>query len=94
MVLSPSQETARVGNRTICLDLRPAVSLKKYFCERTCIVCVVVNGGGALLWFGGLEHFLFSHTLGIIIPIPIDYYFSEGFKPPTRYLPTSFNRNV
>ena len=23
MVLSPSQETARVGNRTICLDLRP-----------------------------------------------------------------------
>ena len=31
---------------------------------------------------GGLEHFLFSHILGIIIPI--DYYFSEGFKPPTR----------
>ena len=30
---------------------------------------------------GGLEHFLFSHILGIIIPI--DYYFSEGFKPPT-----------
>lgn len=23
MVLSPSQENARVGNRTICLDLRP-----------------------------------------------------------------------
>ena len=31
---------------------------------------------------GGLEHFLFSHILGIIIPI--DSYFSEGFKPPTR----------
>ena len=30
---------------------------------------------------GGLEHFLFSHILGIIIPI--DKYFSEGFKPPT-----------
>ena len=30
---------------------------------------------------GGLEHFLFSHILGIIIPI--DSYFSEGFKPPT-----------
>ena len=34
---------------------------------------------------GGLEHFLFSHILGIIIPID---YFSEGFKPPTRlYFP-------
>ena len=32
---------------------------------------------------GGLEHFLFSHILGIIIPI--DLYFSEGFKPPTRF---------
>ena len=31
---------------------------------------------------GGLEHFSFSHILGIIIPI--DQYFSEGFKPPTR----------
>ena len=31
---------------------------------------------------GGLEHFLFFHILGIIIPI--DYYFSEGLKPPTR----------
>ena len=30
---------------------------------------------------GGLEHFLFSHILGIIVPI--DSYFSEGFKPPT-----------
>ena len=31
-------------------------------------------------WFGT---FLFSHILGIIIPI--DYYFSAGLKPPTRY---------
>ena len=31
---------------------------------------------------GGLEHFLFSRTLGIIIPTDQD--FSEGFKPPTR----------
>ena len=31
---------------------------------------------------GGLEDFLFSHLLGIIIPI--DIYFSEGLKPPTR----------
>ena len=30
---------------------------------------------------GGLEHFLFPHILGIIIPI--DSYFSEGLKPPT-----------
>ena len=37
-------------------------------------------------WFGC--HFLFSHILGIIIPI--DQYFSEGFKPPTRYGYTSF----
>ena len=32
-------------------------------------------------WFGTL--ILFSHILGIIIPI--DLYFSEGFKPPTSY---------
>ena len=32
---------------------------------------------------GGLEHFLFSYILGILIPT--DYYFSEGMKPPTRY---------
>ena len=31
---------------------------------------------------GGLEHFLFLHILGIIIPI--DSYFSEVLKPPTR----------
>ena len=31
---------------------------------------------------GGLEHFLFFHILGIIIPT--DSYFSEGLKPPTR----------
>ena len=52
-----------------------------------------------VLWFrphsliqylvGGYEHFLFSHILGIIIPI--DYNFSEGFKPPTRYGLTWFN---
>ena len=29
----------------------------------------------------GLEHLLFFHILGIIIPI--DKYFSEGLKPPT-----------
>jgi len=33
---------------------------------------------------GGLEHFLFFHILGI--SIPTDLYFSEGFKPPTRYV--------
>ena len=31
---------------------------------------------------GGLEHFLFSIINGIILPI--DQYFSEGLKPPTR----------
>ena len=31
---------------------------------------------------GGLEHFLFSIIYGIILPI--DQYFSEGLKPPTR----------
>ena len=31
---------------------------------------------------GGLEHFLFYHIFGIIIPF--DSYFSEGSKPPTR----------
>ena len=37
---------------------------------------------------GGLEHVLFFHILGIIIPI--DSYFSEGFsQPPTSYSGTS-----
>jgi hypothetical protein len=35
------------------------------------------------LLVGGVEHVLFSHILGIIIPT--DYYFSEGLKPPTRF---------
>ena len=35
-----------------------------------------------VLLVGGLEHFLFFHILKIIIPI--DEYFSEGMKPPTR----------
>jgi len=30
---------------------------------------------------GGLEHVLFFHILGIILPF--DKYFSEGLKPPT-----------
>ena len=30
---------------------------------------------------GGLEHFLFVHILGIVIPT--ESYFSEGLKPPT-----------
>ena len=30
---------------------------------------------------GGLDHFLFCHILGRIIPT--DKYFSEGLKPPT-----------
>ena len=43
----------------------------------------------APLWYisylvGGLERFLFSHILGIIIPT--NSYFSEGLKPPTRYV--------
>jgi len=32
---------------------------------------------------GGLEHFLFFHILGIVIPT--DTYFSEGLKPPITY---------
>ena len=32
---------------------------------------------------GGLEHFLFSYILGIILQTD---YFSEGLKPPTRLL--------
>ena len=31
---------------------------------------------------GGLEHFLFSHSVGNVI-IPIDSYFWNGMKPPT-----------
>ena len=38
---------------------------------------------------GGLEHFLFFHILGIIIPT--DQYFSEGLKPPTRWYITKCN---
>ena len=33
---------------------------------------------------GGLEHFLFFHVLGIVIPT--DKYFAEGLKPPTSYV--------
>ena len=49
-----------------------------------------INGGFSIAMFdyrrvpelvGGLEHLLFSHILGIIIPI--DEYFSEALKPPT-----------
>ena len=36
---------------------------------------------GYLRLVGGLEHFLFFHILGIIIPA--DEYFSEGLEPPT-----------
>ena len=32
---------------------------------------------------GGLDHFLFFHVLGIMIPTDF-HIFSEGFKPPTR----------
>ena len=32
---------------------------------------------------GALEHFLFSHILGIIIPT--DEYFSQELKPPTSF---------
>ena len=43
----------------------------------------LITGGISRVYIlvGGLEHFLFSHILGIIIPID---HFSEGFKPPTR----------
>jgi len=36
------------------------------------------------LLVGGLEHVLFLHILGTIIPT--DQYFSEGLKPPTRLI--------
>ena len=51
-----------------------------------CVLGMVTNSVRSLdnmFLVGGLEHFLFSHILGIIIPI--DSYFSEGFKPPTRF---------
>ena len=35
------------------------------------------------LLVGGLENVLFSHILGIIIPI--DQYFAEGLKTPTSF---------
>ena len=38
---------------------------------------------------GGLEHFLFFHILGIILPT--DYYFSEGLNPPTSIWLFVFN---
>ena len=34
---------------------------------------------------GGLEYVVFFHVLGIIIPIDF-HIFSEGLKPPTRYV--------
>jgi len=35
------------------------------------------------LQVGGFKHFIFSILYGIILPI--DYDFSEGLKPPTRW---------
>ena len=40
---------------------------------------------------GGLEHFLFFHMLGIIIPTD---YFSEGVKPPTSYSPQTLEKTI
>ena len=37
------------------------------------------------LLVAGFKHFLFSIIYGNVI-IPTDYYFSEGFKPPTSYI--------
>jgi hypothetical protein len=37
--------------------------------------------GSTIYLVGGLEHVLFFHTLGRIIPT--NSYFSEGLKPPT-----------
>ena len=49
------------------------------FCEGQQLMGKPVQNHGKLV--GGLEHFFF-HILGKIIPI--DQYFSEGLKPPTR----------
>ena len=43
-----------------------------------------MNPKAKLQLVGGLEHFLCFHILGIILPI--DQYFSEGLKPPTRQI--------
>jgi len=42
---------------------------------------------GLIYLVGGLEH-LFSIIYGIILPI--DYFFSEGLKPPTSYVNFSY----
>ena len=46
----------------------------------SCFLCLVYD----CLLVGGLEHFLFFHRLGIVIPT--DKYFSEGLKPPTSLM--------
>ena len=45
---------------------------------------LVKNMFWLLILVGGLEHFLFFHILGIIIPTDY-YFFSEGLKPPTSH---------
>ena len=45
-------------------------------------VKIAMENGHRKSLVGGLEHLLCFHILGIIIPI--EKYFSEGFKPPTR----------
>ena len=42
------------------------------------------EGSPGILLVGGLEHCLFLHISRMIVPI--DEYFSEGFKPPTSIL--------
>ena len=58
---------------------------RKCYCTCVQLCCTIgdVNIEYVIL-VGGLEHFLFFHTLGMIFPT--DSYFSEGLKPPTSVI--------
>ena len=74
-----SGELARLGRESRA-RLLETISIRHVF--------LVVNHGYLV---GGLEHVLFFHLLGIIIPT--DSYFSEGLKPPTSYKHISYSVN-
>ena len=48
-----------------------------------CLCCLFCSATSILV--GGVEHFLFSHILGIIIPNWLSYFFRGGWKPPTSW---------
>jgi hypothetical protein len=73
------------------LNLHGTVDLG-YCVVRTSLQTAVENNAlTILLLVGGLEHFLFSHILGIIIPTDELIFFRGVAQPPSRLALTIIN---